>query len=184
MPSGSWGATVRIMLLVMWAGPAACFTSGVPGALGLRGPSLCPARAAGVLSLHPSSATGSHARQHCASGIAVARGCAAASPRQTAALRGIRSSLGRLVVQMAVIASTLFAFVPMQAQAKVSVLHARRFRRGTHARAEARMHAHMHDNTRAHARTRSHTYTGMGLMGGEKEKRETITHAHTYTYGF
>jgi hypothetical protein len=49
----------------------------------------------------------------------VARGCAAASQRQAGVSREIRSSLGRLVVQMAVIASTLFAFAPLQAKVRV-----------------------------------------------------------------
>jgi cytochrome c-type biogenesis protein CcmH/NrfG len=172
------------MLLAMWAGPAACFKSGVPGALGLRGPSLCPARAAGaLLDRQPSSAIGSQAKQQRARGIAVVRGCAAASPLQAAAPREIRSSLGRLVVQMAVIASTLFAFAPMQAQAKVSVLHARRFRRGTHARTHALTHARTITHVRTHARNQAHTPEFMGFMG-ERKGKETITHAHTYTYEF
>ena len=120
MTSGAVGAPVRLMLLAMWAGPAVCFTSGVPCALGLRGPSLCPSRASGaLLGRHPSSSIGSQARHQRASGFAVARGCAAASQRQAGVSREIRSSLGRLVVQMAVIASTLFAFAPLQAKVRV-----------------------------------------------------------------
>ena len=56
----------------------------------------------------------SHAHTHsCASGGTLKP---AASQRQVAGpvLRGIRSVLGRLVVQMAVIAAAVFAFAPMQ----------------------------------------------------------------------
>ena len=95
----------------------------------------------------------SHAHTHsCASGGTLKP---AASQRQVAgpALRGIRSVLGRLVVQMAVIAAAVFAFAPMQAHAKVCLP----------ARLASRTHASTHPRTHARSSTRephqAHTNT-------------------------